>query len=67
MRAVRRDAPGLVTVNVASLVKLAAGKRPKALVWTVERETRWREAVAAHVAAGKRSPRPGNSLRGRRP
>jgi integrase len=44
---------GLVTVNVASLVKLPAGKRPKALVWTAEREQRWREAVAAHVAAGK--------------
>lgn len=44
---------GLVTVNVAALVKLPGGKRPKALVWTVERETRWRQTVAAHVAAGK--------------
>ncbi len=44
---------GLVTVNVASLVKLPAGKRPKALVWTIERESRWRDAVAAHAAAGK--------------
>jgi integrase len=44
---------GLVTVNVASLVKLPAGKRPKALVWTTERETRWREAVASRVAEGK--------------
>jgi integrase len=44
---------GLVTVNVAALVKLPAGKRPKALVWTTERETRWREVVAAHVAEGK--------------
>lgn len=35
---------GLVLVNVASLVKLPAGKRPKALVWTEERVTRWREA-----------------------
>jgi integrase len=43
---------GLVTINVASLVKLPAGKRPRALVWTMEREARWREAVAAHVAAG---------------
>ncbi|HEX8934007.1 MAG TPA: Arm DNA-binding domain-containing protein [Pseudonocardiaceae bacterium] len=40
---------GLVSVNVASLVKLPAGKRPKALVWTAEREARWREAVAAHL------------------
>jgi hypothetical protein len=44
---------GLVTVNVAALVKLPAGKRPKALVWTTERESRWREAVAAHVNSGK--------------
>lgn len=44
---------GLVTVNVASLVKLPAGKRPKALVWTTEREARWRETVAAHITAGK--------------
>jgi integrase len=36
---------GLVQVNVASLVKLPAGKRPKALVWTAERVSRWREAV----------------------
>jgi integrase len=43
----------LVTVNVASLVKLPAGKRPRALVWTIEREARWRDAVATHVAAGK--------------
>ncbi|MGH3548070.1 MAG: tyrosine-type recombinase/integrase [Pseudonocardiaceae bacterium] len=43
---------GLVTVNVASLVKLPAGKRPKALVWTAEREARWREAVAAHLGSG---------------
>jgi integrase len=42
----------LVTINVASLVRLPAGRRPKALVWTVERETRWREAVAAHLANG---------------
>jgi integrase len=54
LRSVLSDAmrQGLVTVNVASLVKLPAGKRPKALVWTTEREARWREAVAAHVAVG---------------
>lgn len=44
---------GLVSVNVAGLVKLPSGKRPKALVWTVEREERWRERVAALVDAGK--------------
>ncbi len=44
---------GLVTVNVAALMKLPTGKRPKALVWTTEREARWRDVVAAHVADGK--------------
>ncbi len=55
LRAALSDAmrQSLVTVNVAALVKLPAGKRPKALVWTTEREKRWREAVAAHIATGK--------------
>jgi integrase len=35
---------GLMLINPASLVKLPSGKRPKALVWTAERVTRWREA-----------------------
>jgi integrase len=43
---------GLVSVNVASLVKLPSGKSPKPLVWTVEREERWREKVAALVEQG---------------
>lgn len=42
---------GLVLVNVAGLVKLPSGKRPKALVWTDERVTRWRAADAALTAA----------------
>lgn len=42
---------GLVTVNAAALVKLPSGKRPKALVWTPERVTRWRDAVARLEAA----------------
>ncbi len=33
----------LVTVNVAKLVKLPAGKPPKALVWTEDRVARWRK------------------------
>lgn len=55
LRAALSDAmrQGLVTVNVASLAKLPAGKRPKALVWTTEREARWRDAVAAAVANRK--------------
>lgn len=36
---------GLILVNVAALVKLPAGKRPKALVWTDDRVTRWAAAV----------------------
>jgi integrase len=36
---------GLILVNLAGLVKLPSGKRPKALVWTAERVTRWTEAV----------------------
>ncbi|MGH3783028.1 MAG: tyrosine-type recombinase/integrase [Pseudonocardiaceae bacterium] len=55
LRAALSDAmrQGLVAVNVAALVKLPAGKRPKALVWTVEREARRREAVTGHIADGK--------------
>lgn len=37
----------LVLVNVAALVKLPAGKRPKALVWTEDRVARWAKAVDA--------------------
>jgi integrase len=43
-------AEGLVTVNVAKLVKLESGKRPKGLVWTKERVARWRE-VREQIAA----------------
>jgi integrase len=39
-----------IDLNVASLVELPSGKRPKALVWTPERVTEWREAFARHVA-----------------
>lgn len=37
----------LILVNVAALVKLPAGKRPKALVWTDDRVARWSTAVDA--------------------
>ena len=48
---------GLVGVNVAKLVKLEAGKRPKPLVWTEDRVRVWqarldREVEAARTAAG---------------
>ena len=46
LRAALNDAmrQGLILVNPAALVKLPAGKRPKALVWTAERVERWRAA-----------------------
>jgi integrase len=34
-------AQGLITTNVAKLVKLPSGRRPRALVWTDERVTGW--------------------------
>jgi hypothetical protein len=43
---------GLVSVNVATLVKLPSGKSPKPLVWTIEREERWREKVSRLVEQG---------------
>ncbi|WP_370382256.1 tyrosine-type recombinase/integrase [Catenulispora sp. GAS73] len=33
----------LITVNVAKLVELESGRRPKALVWNAQRVARWRE------------------------
>lgn len=46
---------GLVTVNVATLVKLPSGKTPKPMVWTIEREQRWRAEVAKHNKPYKRA------------
>ena len=40
---------GLVTVNVAKLVKLDPGKRPKPLVWTPERVEAWQAAYERAV------------------
>jgi integrase len=37
---------GLVLVNAAALVKLPSGTRPNALVWTDDRVSRWRLAMA---------------------
>ncbi|MEU9838361.1 tyrosine-type recombinase/integrase [Actinomadura sp. NPDC048032] len=50
---------GLIGTNVAKLVKLEAGKRPKALVWTPDRVAAWqvryeREVDAARTAADGR-------------
>lgn len=43
----------LITVNMASLVRIPSGKRPKALVWTVEREAHWRTEMAGLAKAGR--------------
>lgn len=40
----------LISANVAKLVKLSAGKRPKPLVWTPERTQEWREAFNEALA-----------------
>lgn len=55
LRAALTDAlaQGLVTVNVAALVKLPSGRKPRAVVWTRERVAHWREQVAALQEAGK--------------
>ncbi|MFI0487080.1 tyrosine-type recombinase/integrase [Actinomadura sp. 9N215] len=39
----------IIEVNVASLIELASGKAPKALVWTDERITQWERDFAAHI------------------
>ena len=50
--------PGVLPANVASLVELPPGGRPKALVWTGERVRAWQKdfdtALAAARAAGVR-------------
>ncbi|MFV2180025.1 site-specific integrase, partial [Actinomadura sp. LOL_011] len=45
-RAIREQ---LIEVNVAALVELPSGKAPKALVWTDERITQWRNDLVAHT------------------
>lgn len=42
---------GLITTNPAKLVRLPAGKRPKALVWTPGRVQEWHDAYAHALAA----------------
>ncbi|MEU5885194.1 site-specific integrase [Spirillospora sp. NPDC047279] len=43
-----------IDINVASLVELPPGRRPKVLVWTPDRSAEWRRAYAAHVATMER-------------
>jgi integrase len=56
-----RQHPGTLSANVASLVELPPGDRPKALVWTSARVTAWQEdfdtaLAAARAAGGRVSP-----------
>jgi integrase len=53
--------PGALPANVASLVELPPGTRPKALVWTDERVRAWQKdfdtrLAAARAAGGRVSP-----------
>ena len=53
--------PGVLPANVASLVELPPGTRPKALVWTGERVRAWQKdfdaaLAAARAAGGRVSP-----------
>ena len=49
--------PGMLDVNVAALVSLPSGKRPKPLVWTGERVRAWRHDFQARLAAARASGR----------
>ena len=56
-----RQHPGTLPANVASLVELPPGARPKALVWTSARVTAWQAdfdaaLAAARAAGGRVSP-----------
>jgi len=49
--------PGMLDVNVAALVSLPSGKRPKPLVWTGERVRAWQHDFQARLAAARASGR----------
>jgi integrase len=49
--------PGMLDVNVAALVSLPSGKRPKPLVWTGERVRAWQHDYQARLAAARASGR----------
>ena len=57
--------PGALPANVASLVELPPGTRPKALVWTDERVRAWQkdfDAAAGRRPRGRRAGQPGRHL-----
>ena len=47
--------PGVLPANVASLVELPAGGRPKALVWTGERVRAWQKDFDARLASARKA------------
>jgi integrase len=51
--------PGLLTVNVAALIELPSGKRPRPLVWTDERVRAWQRDFDARLAAARAAARGG--------
>jgi len=48
-----RQHPGALPANVASLLELPPGGRPRALVWTGERASAWRRELDARLAAAR--------------
>ncbi|TMR04189.1 site-specific integrase [Actinomadura soli] len=55
-----------IDLNVASLIELPSGRRPKALVWTPERVREWRQAREAFIQTKSTRPEgPGGRSGGR--
>lgn len=48
-----RQHPGVLPANVAALVELPPGPRPKGLVWTGERVRAWQQDFEARLAAAR--------------
>ena len=48
-----RQHPGMLMVNVAALIELPAGDRPRPLVWTDGRVRAWRKDFQARLAAAR--------------
>ena len=45
--------PGLLAANMAALIELPSGKRPRPLVWTEERVRAWQAQYEARLAAAR--------------
>jgi hypothetical protein len=48
-----RQHPGTLPANVASLLELPPGRRPRALVWTGERALAWQREFGSRLAAAR--------------